>query len=142
MTRHSSLDKYVLLQFKTGLRERQRELRQGVDKAEREIREFSDSVPLDPIDASCFNSSKESMFARASHYRIQLRRVELALERIQNGSFGTCSACDGGIGLKRLQAVPWADQCIQCQEQSEVGSLERANSLRSLRGGALQDFVV
>jgi PAS domain S-box-containing protein len=38
-----------------------------------------------------------------------------------DGSFGSCAACEESISLKRLQAVPWADHCIQCQEQFELG---------------------
>jgi hypothetical protein len=43
-----------------------------------------------------------------------------ALERIQDGSFGSCAACKESIRRRRLQALPWAD-CIQYQEQFELG---------------------
>jgi RNA polymerase-binding transcription factor DksA len=51
-------------------------------------------------------------------------KIELALERIQNGSFGACAACGGAIGLKRLQAVPAANRCLECQDRLERGSLD------------------
>jgi DnaK suppressor protein len=121
MTIQSTLDKYVLLQFKNGLRELQQRLQEVIDKAEKEIRELADLGPLDAVDVSCFNYSKESMVAESSRNRSQLRRVQRALKRIQDGSFGNCAACEESIGLKRLQAVPWADHCIQCQEQFELG---------------------
>ncbi len=42
----------------------------------------------------------------------QLREVEEALARIDDGTFGTCSACGKEIGEERLEAVPWTTLCI------------------------------
>ena len=42
----------------------------------------------------------------------QLRDVEAALERMDNGSSGTCAACGKEIPLDRLEAVPWTTLCI------------------------------
>ncbi|HKN16129.1 MAG TPA: TraR/DksA family transcriptional regulator [Candidatus Sulfotelmatobacter sp.] len=114
-------DSPILLQFNSGLRELQNKLQELIEKAEKEIREFADLGPQDAVDISCFNSSKESMFADSSRNRNQLRLVQRALERIRDGSFGICASCEGAIGLERLQAVPWTRHCIQCQEQFEHG---------------------
>ena len=121
--RNLSLDKHLLLQFKSGLREQERELLHTIENAEKEIRDFSAPVPHDSIDLTLFTASKESLFARASQDRGRLRLIQRALERINDGSFGICAECEGAIGLKRLQALPWASHCIQCQEQTEVASL-------------------
>lgn len=48
-----------------------------------------------------------------------LRSVRLALRRLDDGSFGTCLHCEEEISPKRLNAVPWAAFCIQCQEQAD-----------------------
>jgi DnaK suppressor protein len=45
-----------------------------------------------------------------------LRNVRSALGRIADGSYGVCLHCEEEISQKRLQAVPWAPFCIQCQE--------------------------
>ena len=42
----------------------------------------------------------------------QLREVEEALVRIEDGTFGTCSVCGKEIGEDRLEAVPWTTLCI------------------------------
>jgi DnaK suppressor protein len=42
----------------------------------------------------------------------QLREVEAALARIENGSYGTCEACGKEIPEERLEAIPWASLCI------------------------------
>jgi DnaK suppressor protein len=121
--RNLSLDKRLLLQFKSGLREQQRELLHTIENAEKEVQDFSAPVPRDSIDLSCFSASKELLFARVSQDRGRLRLIQRALERINDGSFGVCAECEGPIGLKRLQALPWASHCIQCQEEAEVARL-------------------
>ena len=48
-----------------------------------------------------------------------LRNVRAALRRIKDGSFGTCLHCEEEISPKRLNAVPWAPYCIECQEMAD-----------------------
>jgi DnaK suppressor protein len=123
MTTSVPIDKYVLLQFRNGLREQQRELQETIARVEKEIRDVVDST-ADNMDLSCCNATKESMAARNSQNRRKLKLVDLALDRIQDGSFGTCAACGDAIGLKRLQAVPSASHCFECQEGLERGTLK------------------
>ena len=42
----------------------------------------------------------------------QLRDVEAALQRIEDGTYGTCSVCGKKIPVERLEAVPWTTLCI------------------------------
>ena len=49
----------------------------------------------------------------------ELSEVEAALNRIADGSYGTCSGCGEPIGWPRLNAQPTADRCIACQEKLE-----------------------
>lgn len=48
-----------------------------------------------------------------------LRNVRAALRRIDEGTFSVCLHCEEDISPKRLNAVPWAPFCIQCQEQAD-----------------------
>jgi DnaK suppressor protein len=48
-----------------------------------------------------------------------LKAIEEALERIQDGSYGTCAVCSSPINTRRLLAVPNAKLCIRCQEEKE-----------------------
>src|SRR5689334_23685962 len=47
---------------------------------------------------------------------VQLRLIEEALDRIEAGDYGICLGCEEPIPAKRLQAVPWAKFCVQCQQ--------------------------
>lgn len=53
-----------------------------------------------------------------------LQSTRLALERIENGIFGTCMGCKELIPARRLEVVPYAPYCVGCQELSENGELE------------------
>jgi DnaK suppressor protein len=50
-----------------------------------------------------------------------LAAIDAALKRIDDGSYGTCSACGGEIAAARLEAYPWASLCIDCKRQAERG---------------------
>ncbi len=50
---------------------------------------------------------------------VKLRKIDLALERIHDGSYGHCEECEEEIGLKRLENQPWAELCIQHAEEKE-----------------------
>lgn len=46
-----------------------------------------------------------------------LRQAQEALVRIEDGTYGVCDECGQAISTKRLEAVPWANYCISCQEK-------------------------
>jgi DnaK suppressor protein len=49
----------------------------------------------------------------------ELERIERALDRMREGSYGPCETCGGKIALARLQALPYAVTCIRCQRTAE-----------------------
>lgn len=49
----------------------------------------------------------------------KLRKIDAALDRINEGSYGHCEDCEEEIGMKRLENQPWADLCIQHAEERE-----------------------
>jgi len=50
-----------------------------------------------------------------------LAAIDSALERIDGGTFGTCRTCGGPIAEARLEALPYATQCIDCKRRAERG---------------------
>lgn len=51
---------------------------------------------------------------------VLLEEVEAALDKIAAGTYGVCEKCGGAIGGGRLEALPWATHCIDCQRLDEV----------------------
>jgi DnaK suppressor protein len=54
--------------------------------------------------------------AEQERRRTRLRRVEMALGRIESGDFGFCAQCDEDIEAKRLDADPTVPLCIKCAQ--------------------------
>jgi len=48
-----------------------------------------------------------------------LAEIDAALKRIEEGTYGTCTNCDRPIPVERLEALPWATLCIDCQRDRE-----------------------
>jgi len=89
-----------------------------------ETRELELDVPQDSADRSVASLSQETLFEQASQRRQQLRRIEGALRRMDEGSFGTCQVCEREIARRRLEALPWTQYCLDCQEMIEQGTLQ------------------
>jgi RNA polymerase-binding protein DksA len=47
--------------------------------------------------------------------RVQLEAVEAAIARLDAGTYGRCTNCGRPIAAERLEAIPWAEHCIDCQ---------------------------
>ena len=52
----------------------------------------------------------------------KLRMVRAALDRLEDGQYGICAECGEPIPPKRLQAIPWAQYCVTCQELLAAGA--------------------
>lgn len=61
-----------------------------------------------------------------------LRQVRLALGRIADGSYGVCMHCDEEIKPKRLDAVPWTQFCLSCQEAADRHEFEVTDTMDEL----------
>lgn len=48
-----------------------------------------------------------------------LAAIEGALERLDEGTYGTCTRCGRPIAEERLEALPYAELCIECKRKSE-----------------------
>jgi DnaK suppressor protein len=75
----------------------------------------------DMLDAVMSASDRELATRKLDREAKSLRDVRAALSRIQNGTYGTCIHCEEEIGMRRLNAVPWASLCIKCQDDADKG---------------------
>jgi RNA polymerase-binding transcription factor DksA len=60
------------------------------------------------------------LFGRSRQQMTLLSMIEAALRRIADGSFGVCITCSGDIGDRWLDALPWAQSCLQCQVREQI----------------------
>ena len=76
------------------------------------------AVP-DPGDESVQSLIQDLDQAEASRDLAELRTLDSARARLDDGSYGICSSCGQDIGFERLRANPGAERCIRCQTQFE-----------------------
>lgn len=100
-----------ILETIEGIKEHGQELSQR-----EEIDELSmyDNHPGD-IGTEMFD--KERRFALINNEEDILEQIETALDRIQDGSYGSCELCGGKIEPERLGFLPYATTCINCEEK-------------------------
>lgn len=114
------MDSTTLQQFRTVLERRRFELLVPLARAAEAARSSAER-PADAGDRSTDTMSREFLFAQADANRRMLRAIEEALIRMREGTFGECDHCGSEIPLARLKAIPWARNCVACQEELERG---------------------
>ncbi|MEJ2108811.1 MAG: TraR/DksA family transcriptional regulator [Acidobacteriota bacterium] len=117
------MDEKLLEYFRVKLLQKQLSLIDMVHRTEGYGREKDRNI-LDIGDMAVQSYTKEFLFGKSNADRQILQMIVEALDRIENETFGYCTHCENPIPPKRLEAVPWAGYCIDCQGLMEKGLLE------------------
>jgi DnaK suppressor protein len=117
------MDKKKADHYKKRLLAKQEELLRLVTKSEHDGREADEEATQDIADKAANSYTKEFLFHQSDENRRLLQLVNEAFERMKDGSYGQCVACQEDVQQKRLDAVPWARHCIECQEKQDQGLL-------------------
>ena len=110
--------------YKKRLLERKEQLFEVVSKTEQDGRRADEEPAQDLADKASSSYTKEFLFKQSNDDRFILHLIQEALQRMETGSYGVCLAFGGEMQQKRLDAVPWARHCIECQEKQEQGLLQ------------------
>lgn len=114
-----ALTKQQLDKFRQTLNERRESL---IEQARKTLQ--SDMV-LSPDDRFDEVDQASSEYMQAFNFRLRgreaylMEKIDLALKKIDVGTYGICEECEEPISLKRLQARPETPLCIQCKEAQE-----------------------
>jgi DnaK suppressor protein len=117
------MDKKKVDLYRKRLELKQEELTRLVTKTEKDGRSVDEEITQDIADKAANSYTKEFLFHQSDDNRRILTLVQEALGRIKSGEYGLCVACQEEVQVKRLEAVPWARHCIECQEKQEQGLL-------------------
>lgn len=100
------------------LDEQQRSLRREMDELGADPDADEVAFDADPgfSDRSHSTEERGRVIATARALRANLRDVERALAKIDEGTYGRCDRCGKPIGDERLDAIPWALLCIDCKK--------------------------
>lgn len=74
----------------------------------------------DPTDRAALESDRNFLLRIRDRERKLISKIQGALERIDDGSYGICDSCGEDIGPERLQARPVTTLCIDCKKRQEA----------------------
>ncbi len=90
-------------------------------EAQRTVSGMTDSKENfpDPTDRATLESDRNFLLRIRGRERKLILKIEEALERIEDGSFGICEKCGEDISEQRLKARPVTTHCIDCKKREE-----------------------
>jgi len=96
-------------------------LEEAQQKGDSTIEELTDSneVFADPADRATAESDRSFTLRIRDRERRLIRKIQAALQRIDDGSYGICDDCGEEIGVPRLKARPVTKLCINCKSKQE-----------------------
>ena len=83
------------------------------------LKQLREQTGGDVVDAALDAAQDEISSQLAEVESRELANIERALVRIKNGSYGECEVCGDKIPVARLNALPYATSCIECQRAAE-----------------------
>ena len=83
------------------------------------LKELRSESPGDLVDAAYDSAQDEISSQLAEVESRELANIENALERMKGGKYGLCEVCGDKIPMARLNALPYATMCIECQRELE-----------------------
>jgi len=122
--RAAKMPKKEMERYRRLLEQKKNSLSSDLAKTRNAEEETTEEATQDIADKAVSSYTREFLYSLSDADRNTLLRIDQALVRIENGNYGQCRNCGQPISEKRLNAVPWAQLCVDCQELSEKGLLE------------------
>ena len=123
------------------LEDRRRELMNAVQGKIRDVRasEGKERDVLDQGESSEVDIQEDIEFALIQMKSETLNKVDAALRRLEEGTYGNCFECGDEISEARLRALPFAVRCKDCEEERETAE-QRERVMAQKRGGSTLFF--
>ena len=130
------------LELKKMLEDRRRELQAEVQGKMRDVRASGEVTKLsevyDAVESSEADIQEDIELALIQMKSETLAKVDDALTRLEQGTYGNCYECGEEIAEKRLRALPFAVRCKDCEEAKEA--IEQRQRQLTARRGATSLF--
>ena len=110
----------ALLRLNQTLVGRREHLRKKLAGELADLRDFNSAEPGgDSVDVAFETGSDEMTSQLAEFDARELTQIERALARLKQGTYGVCEGCQKKIPVGRLNALPYATHCVECQREME-----------------------
>ncbi|WP_163936981.1 RNA polymerase-binding protein DksA [Paraferrimonas sp. SM1919] len=101
------------------------QLREEVDRTLSHMQDEAANFP-DPVDRAAQEEEFSLELRTRDRERKLIKKIEKTLKLIDEDEFGFCDTCGIEIGIRRLEARPTADQCIDCKTLAEIKEKQMA----------------
>ena len=108
-----------MVHFRTLLSTWRAQLREEVDRTVHHMQDEAANFP-DPVDRAAQEEEFSIELRARDRERKLIKKIEKTLKRMEDDDFGYCDSCGIEIGVKRLEARPTADMCIDCKTLAEI----------------------
>ena len=113
-----------LRQVKDDLLKRRGLLLKNLGRLTATATEISDKPVGDRADDAAIDLEVNSSYTLVEHETEELRLIDVALEKVTNGTYGICEECNKPIEKPRLTALPYAGLCLKCKQAEETSRVE------------------
>jgi DnaK suppressor protein len=113
------MDQEDLSAFRQRLLHRREEIldfQQALDQSWRNLQE-RETEPQEAAQKEAISTSVSRLSAREQE---ELKAIDAALQRIQDGTYGKCASCAKPIKRKRLDVIPWTALCLRCADRGSI----------------------
>ncbi len=114
------LSKKEQMEIKSFLLERRERLLAGMRRELAIQKERADSKAADEVDKATDAYDEDLSFEIATANDQELEEIQVALEKIEKGTYGECEICGCAISPSRLKVLPSATTCVSCRGQEEM----------------------
>lgn len=122
------MKKETLEHFRALLNGKLEELLSGAERAVNGMSESKEDNFPDPTDRASHETDRNFLLRVKDRERKLISKINEALKRIDDGSFGVCELCGEQIGEKRLEVRPVTTCCIECKKEEEEQEKQRNNA--------------
>ena len=116
-----------LSHFKRILEAWRNQLRDEVDRTVSHMQDEAANFP-DPVDRAAQEEEFSLELRNRDRERKLIKKIEKTLKKVEDEDFGYCESCGVEIGIRRLEARPTADLCIDCKTLAEIREKQMAGS--------------
>jgi DnaK suppressor protein len=101
------------------------QLREEVDRTVNHMKDEAANFP-DPVDRAAQEEEFSLELRNRDRERKLIKKIDKTLQRIEDDDFGFCDSCGVEIGIRRLEARPTAELCIDCKTLAELKEKQMA----------------
>jgi DnaK suppressor protein len=101
------------------------QLREEVDRTVTHMKDEAANFP-DPVDRAAQEEEFSLELRTRDRERKLIKKIEKTMQLIEEDDFGFCKSCGIEIGIRRLEARPTADLCIECKTLAEIKERQMA----------------